>query len=278
MLDQIFTEYDLDFLHFSRDPVYRKILVLADLHIPFDRYDVIKWIIDNEEADILVLNGDILDLFSLAYFMKERDIHIKEEIDRGLDLIDILSKKFKTVIMTRGNHEYRFNRYLAGQLDPSVYNLFQTEILAFMAKGGYQDNDTFHQRYHWNNVSFPGGKEPFWVQIGGTVIIHPMEFSKIPMRTSTGIVGPWAIDRGINFDLCITGHTHQWGSIVDGGRMYWEPGCLCWPLDYEKQGKCKYKVQKLGYAVVAQDKKGRFVFNESRNVYLGCHRVRKEVI
>ena len=119
----------------------------------------------------------------------------------------------------------------------------------------------------FSNVYYEPGPEAWFTQIGKTIFVHPMSYSKVNAKTSV-MAWEYFMDRQ-DIDSVVSGHTHQQSMVIKRGRLLIEQGCLCLPLDYAKQGKLTYEPSTLGYTVIYQDEKGNTDFNMSRNVFLG---------
>lgn len=105
----------------TRKPSY-KVAVLSDIHYPYENINVIKIakaIIDDERPDMIVLNGDILDCYSVSRYDKSplRKKTIQEEFDYGFDRLHEWVTEYPDVIFKflEGNHEARFKKLLVQQ-------------------------------------------------------------------------------------------------------------------------------------------------------------------
>jgi len=247
----------------------RKILSLSDFHIPFERDDLImKAVEDHKDADILVLNGDILDVYAVSTWPKDKSIALKKEYDIALEYMKIFTKMFPKVIVTRGNHEFRLNRYFNSNVTPAISFLVNKEILGHLCEGKIYDNDgNVVEQLDFSNVIYLPGNEAWFFQVGKAMFVHPQAFSITPGKTST-MAWEYFMDR-TDIDCVCCGHTHQVSWLTKKGKLCIEQGCLAVPLDYSKQGKLRYGPQALGYAVLYQDEHGNTDFNMSQVVFLG---------
>jgi predicted phosphodiesterase len=247
----------------------RKILCISDFHIPFDRDDLIYAAIrEHKDADILVVNGDMLDLYAVSTWPKERDIILRKEYDIAMEYLKVFSDTFPHVIIVRGNHEYRLNRYFHSNVSKSVSFLVNKEILGRLANGEVYDEDgNTIEKHKFDNVYYENGPEAWFIKVGKTMFVHPRAFSKVEAKTAMN-AQEYFIERD-DVDCICLGHTHQQAFVPSRNKLCIEQGCLCCPLDYEKQGKLKYKAMTLGYSVIYQDKDGNCDFNKTHNVYLG---------
>jgi len=247
----------------------RKILCLSDLHIPFERDDLIMEIIEeHKDADILVVNGDMMDLHAVSTFPKERSVPLRLEYNLAMKYMKIFSETFPEVFVIRGNHEFRLNSYFYKNISPSVTFMISKEILGHICNGIiYDDDGNEKERLDFSNVNYFPGQESWFFKIGKTIFLHPFSFSKVDGKT-TVLAWEYFADRD-DIDSVVTAHTHQIACIIKKGRLCLEQGCLCVPLDYSKQGKLSFGPQCLGYSVIYQDEDGNTDFNLSKSIFLG---------
>lgn len=247
----------------------RKILSLSDFHIPFERDDLILQAVEeHKDADILVLNGDILDVYAVSTWPKEKSIALKKEYDIALEYMKIFAKTFPKVVITRGNHEFRLNRYFNSNVTPAISFLVNKEILGHLSEGKvYDDDGNVIETLDFSNVIYLPGNEAWFFKVGKTMFVHPQAFSIVPGKTSV-MAWEYFMDREDIDSICCA-HTHQQSWLTKKGKLCMEQGCLAVPLDYSKQGKLTYGPQTLGYAVLYQDEHGNTDFNMSRTIFLG---------
>jgi len=252
-----------------RDKIARKILCIADLHIPFDRDDLVYDIVHtHKDADILVIAGDLLDLYAVSTWPHERVIVLQKEYEIALEYLKVFSKMFKQVVVIRGNHEYRLNRYFHTNLSPSVSFMVSKDILARLCNGEIYNNDgEIIERLNFKNIYYDNGPEAWFAKIGKTIFVHPMSYSGVEAKTVV-TAQEFFMERE-DIDCIVSAHTHHQAKVLSRSKLCIETGSLCLPLDYEKQGKLKFKPQDLGYAVLYQDARGNCDFNRSQAVYLG---------
>ena len=253
-----------------------KILVLSDLHFPFQNEVAIdEALAAHKDADILVLNGDILDVYGASSFAKDKTRTIMEEYKLAMDFLIRVSKMFKHVYLLEGNHERRIDTFFSKKIDPHMYALVDHDLLDKLAKGHILDRDGNRVgTYKFSNVYYndkaKGYFDPWQLIIGKTVFIHPNGYSSQEMRTIVT-----AQEHADNFyghdayDSIVMGHTHDCGKMIRRGKLLIEQGCLSQVMDYNKKGKMSKRPNSVGYAVIYQDKDGNTDFNKSDYVYLG---------
>lgn len=255
-----------------------KILVLSDLHCPFHNEKLIKEICEEHaDADMVVLNGDIIDAYGASSFAQDKLVTILEEYNSALDLLIWISERFPKVLMTRGNHDQRVDRYFSKKFDPHMFALGQRDILWRLANGFIYDSAGGHVgQYKLTNVIYNPQGQPWFAQVGKTVFMHPHSYSGKQMQTVVNAQTHLEnfIDRD-DFDAIVIGHTHKVGKLVERGKLLIEQGCLCEVMDYQKEGRFISRPQVVGYAVIYQDEQGNTNFNDSNFVYCGVLNVVK---
>lgn len=243
----------------------RKILSLSDWHIPFHRADLVEEAVHtHSDADILVINGDFLDLYAASTFAKYKSIPILKEYNVGMRYLKTLRKKFDTVYLIRGNHEERLNRYFKSNVSLEVSSIICPEILQRMANGEIYDSDgSIKELLDFDNVHYADNQ--FYLTLGKTLFAHASTYSSGPGQT---------VERQnryfhtlIDYDCLVIGHTHQAGQFWYNGRLLMEQGCLCEDLEYQKTTRLSYSQQNNAYAVIHQDKAGNTDKKRSRVIW-----------
>ena len=101
-----------------------KSIVFGDVHIPFQDNRALTLLlkfIKLYQPDNIFINGDLLDCWAISKFTKpvNLEVHLSDEIADTKDFLKKLrrmSPKSK-IIYIFGNHEYRFEKYLADNAD-----------------------------------------------------------------------------------------------------------------------------------------------------------------
>lgn len=235
----------------------RKALYLADLHVPFTNYNLVKHIVKtHDDADFLVINGDFLDLFAVSKFAKDKDVALKREMREARHFLEFVSDIFEDVIITEGNHERRLKTYLRHAIPTDMQFLFEDDILKYVVSGKTLNKEPLE------NVHVIGS---WWVKVYDTIFAHPDNFSSVPMRTSLDTSQHFLMLQGIPHRTCVIGHTHQVGELYRGEVKCMETGCLCYDMDYRKGAKFNTKNRwKRGHALIYFDKDGNSLHNKSR--------------
>lgn len=234
-----------------------KVLVLSDLHIPFHKdKEIIDIVKEYSNVNLIILAGDVLDCFSVSTFPKEMHIPLYEELKIAssfLRKIDRLTPNTKKIVF-RGNHEFRFKRYLA-KFQSEFSPLVSDDILEIL-KNGFTYRDYKNRKRVIEPLSDNFKIVDSWYYIYKDLILaHPTNFSKIPMRTCVSTYDYFK-NQGIDFNALAIGHTHKAGSLIHGGTLLCELGCLCEQMDYANNGNVNYMPQTNGYGV--------FVFHKSK--------------
>lgn len=259
-----------DFAMFTRGREYERkasgamaahnILCLSDFHVPF-QLPVETFSSYVGKVDTLVLNGDIGDCQAISKFPKTYRVSPMEELIETrqylIDLIEYLSPK--CVVCTYGNHDIRFQNYLAKNLDTDILELMPQTSLELLLVDGFRHYD---KRSH-SKVAYSPLKEVFedivvqyvdnwWVQIGDTIFCHPYAFSAAIMKTADKAMAYFR-NEGYQFKTLVMAHTHRLGSYKVGDTMLYEQGCCC---DVEQlhygDGKLTPS-QKEGFIYLGQD-------------------------
>ncbi len=98
-------------------PFYERVLILNDIHLPYQDNDALTAAIDygvKNEPNAIFLNGDVLDIHQLSFFERDpKKKHFANELEIFKRFMGILSETFKVPIYFKfGNHEERYDRFL----------------------------------------------------------------------------------------------------------------------------------------------------------------------
>jgi len=236
----------------------KKILVMSDLHAPFANFRAVEQAIKNEQdADMVVLNGDVFDLFSFSRFDKWEDVDIQRELSCIKELFTTLFKKFKYVVWVGGNHDLsRYKKYLMKTVIPALRGLFV-------------DPRQWIQKEFANNDLIL--VDNTYAQIGDVVFSHIDVFNNTPMKTVVTASDVLRANKMLlpnpNFNAVVMGHTHQIGKVIVNDQLLMECGCCCHLMDYKVINPTRM-AWSTGYSVIYLDDNMQVDFNKSGIVYL----------
>jgi transcriptional regulator with XRE-family HTH domain len=235
-----------------------KMLYLSDLHIPFTIYDLVKHIIEEHaDADVLVINGDFLDLFNVSTFAKDKSVALHRELEEGREFLEVVSKIFKDVVITEGNHERRLRNYIKHVVPVDMHFLFPQDCLQVVQNGSVFDKEPLE------NVHVVGS---WWVKLFDTIIAHPDNFNAGPLKTVINTSEHFTMVKGVPHRACVIGHTHQAGKFIDRNRMVMETGCLQHDVDYKHGSRFIKTTWTKAHALLYFNADGEVLFNESQVV------------
>jgi len=252
----------------------KKYLVLSDMHFPIVEADLLLDIIcQHNDADGVILNGDLLDGYIYSTYQKSKQLAAIDEYRSAFDFIKSIQPFFKDIWITEGNHDARIYKYLSDKFIPSAASsLFQPNLLARMANGEeLSASGDLIKKHNWENVHFDR-LHSWYVRIGNAVVAHP----HFTITSSPGM-GVKKTAEMINkiyppnlIDCLIVGHTHAVYKGVVNGQLLIEQGCLTTFTEYSFSPRSTYiTAPALGYAVLYQDNDGNTDFNKSGFIYCG---------
>ena len=248
-----------------------RILCISDMHIPFNR-DIKEFFKYKGKVDTLVLNGDIIDNYSMSSFTKMYRLSLVEELIRARELlIELIEEiKPKKVTVVTGNHEIRLGKKIADKIGSDLLDLMPRDALAFLFDTGFNYYDRIKK---CKTVYTPIDEEVdcevnyvgnFWTKEGKTIFVHPQAFR----GTTLGTVGK-AYDYftaiGEDFQSIIMAHTHKLGMYVMNDKYLYEQG-TCANLnhmDYQDL-KLPKSSQVNGYMYIIQDKDGNLIYDKTK--------------
>lgn len=187
------------------------ILVCSDVHIPFQDDKAITAFlseIDDEQPNIIILNGDILDFFMLSRFTKGEGRNPAEEIHlcrKFLQEVRNAAGKDCKIFYVLGNHETRLERYVltkAPELSSLVEDVFTIlKVEDFDIRGC--SSLILNHNIVFKHGTYLGSKS-------GLSAIKEMESS---------------------YSSGVSGHCHRLCKYIarkSGRKFFWvESGCLC---------------------------------------------------
>lgn len=214
-------------------------VVLNDIQFPFHSpvlYGLVVPFVLDLKPDVIALNGDIVDMYSVSDFDKDplTQARLEDEIALAEELMGRLSN-IPGKVWLGGNHEDRLRRYIwrhaqafAGLSELSFQRLFRLADYGF----GWVDYGEF-------------------TMLGKLLVTHGDL-----VRVHSGMTARAHFDKhGTNI---LTGHTHRLGAYyrTRRGRPYvaYENGCLC-SLTPEY---VKYPDWQNGFSIVHFEEGGSF--------------------
>ena len=248
-----------------------RILCISDMHIPFNR-DIKEFFKYKGKVDTLVLNGDIIDNYSMSNFTKMYRQSLVDELITARELLIKLIEEIspKKVVVVTGNHEIRMGKKIADKIGSDLLDLMPRDALAFLFDTGFNYYDRIKK---CKTVYTPIDEEVdcevnyvgnFWTKEGKTIFVHPQAFR----GTTLGTVGK-AYDYftaiGEDFQSIIMAHTHKLGMYVMNDKYLYEQG-TCADLnhmDYQDL-KLPKSSQVNGYMYIIQDKDGNLIYDKTK--------------
>lgn len=250
--------------HFGKDNVHTRILSISDTHVPYqlpvDTFEQYAGM-----CDILVLNGDITDCQAISKFPKAYRVSPMRELIEGrqyiIDLIKLIDPA--KVVVIYGNHDIRFQQYLAKNLDSDLLELMPSTALELLVVDGFHHYDKESGvKTHYSPIKdvFPEIEFEYagswFAQIGDAIFCHPLAYSSSILKTADRAVHYFR-NEGYDFSTLVMAHTHRIGSYKQGNTMLYEQGCCC---DVTKQHYADGRLvpsQKEGYIYLCQDSDGK---------------------
>ncbi len=253
--------------------VKNRILCVSDTHVPY-QLPVETFADYAGVTDILVLNGDIADCQAISKFPKTYRISPMSELIQTrqylIDLINYISPN--KVVINYGNHDIRFQQYLAKNLDTDLLELMPKTALELIVVDGFNHYDKAigTKTYYAPIQDVMSDVEivytnSWFCQIGGTIFCHPTAFSCGILRTAEKAV-QYFRNEGYQFSALVMAHTHRVGEYKQGNTVMYEQGCCC---DVTKQHYADGRLvasQKEGYIYICHDKDGNIVREHTRLV------------
>jgi len=243
-----------------------KILILNDLHFPFNREDILD-VVEKHKNEIkaLILGGDILDCYEVSSFSNLGDYPIEEELVYALDILKKIKNILPTdvkIILIYGNHEERWTRFIAKQQIKGFYKFIDPHVLQ-MLKEGFTLYENGKQEVY-KGIDDLIIINNWYVNINDKLIVcHPKNFSRVHIKNAKMAIEHF-IYRNEKFACVVVAHNHHQGEAPNYlGKYGVESGCMCLPFDYT-EGRTTTTPQDYGYFIAAFDNEGNIDKNECR--------------
>ena len=258
--DPIFQIKDeLASLYYHYKGKVRKILVLSDLHVPYVNFAALDIaLLAHPDADLVIINGDFLDLEGFSKFSKSHGHDFTEELKIAQMILDVIVKRYPHVILISGNHELsRVRNTVNHSLDASIRGWATKQLNPLAKLAEKYDNVTAVNNHY--------------LQLGGCVFNHPNNYSRPFLSTITRQIdifkanGVELLPDPNHFQAMVQGHTHDLGGGMINDILGLEQGCLCSRYMEYKHHNPSGRRWTHGYAVVYLDANDDVDFNETRN-------------
>lgn len=186
------------------------IAVASDVHVPFQDKDAVKAFIlycKEVQPTVIIINGDLVDMYMLSRFAKGEGRNPMEEISEARDILAKLRSVCPSSLIyyVIGNHEQRLEKTILAKapelasLIEDVFSIFKLEDIGVIGCGSVTFND---------NLVFKHG----------TLLGNKSGLSAIKEMENAYLSGA-------------TGHTHRLAKYIArkaGRKFIWlETGCLC---------------------------------------------------
>ena len=255
--------------------VATRILSISDTHVPFEL--PIDTLSDYKgRVDILQLNGDICDCQAISKFGKVYRVSPMEEIIKArkyvIDMIEYVQPK--KVVVTYGNHDIRFQNYLAKNLDNEIAELMPKTSLELIFVDGFNHYNKREGTKSWYapiSQLFPYVKidyaDNWWTQIGDTIFAHPSAFSSGILKTAEKAMHFFR-NEGLMFSELVMAHTHRVGEYYIGNTRIIEQGAFSDVSKNNYSNGQLYNSQKEGFVYLCQDINGKTIREKTELVAL----------
>lgn len=243
--------------HARTDSGFERIVVAGDFHAPFHEPDLVARLVEAERgSDVLIINGDLQDFYSISRFTKYERVSIEDELAAVDALLGKCSEAFGEVVLVCGNHDRpRFERQLRNLLTPEL-----VEVVLFLTGGHLDPIAMLAKRYpNVRIASHPVGRHAvgWFYQRGDLICAHAEKFSRVP-GSALRTIHEWLAERthalGLQpWRVLVQAHTHQLGLLPwMADSMLIEGGCMCQTHGYQLDAKIAGRPQRRGYVTLDQ--------------------------
>lgn len=232
--------------------------IAGDFHSPFFCPESVAALIDNEggKADTLIINGDLMDGYSISRFIKSEHVPMEQEIAATDALLAQLARAFSDIVIVDGNHDQpRFEKQIRSLLSPDMMHTIE-----FLTGGNLSVIRALSRRY--SNVRFDplkvGRHTVGWAtQQGDLLAVHAEKYSKVP-GAALRAIDEWFTDQqatlGIKpYRVIVQAHTHMAGWMPwESDKVLVEGCCMCPVHGYQLSARIAGRGQRRGYVTLEQ--------------------------
>jgi predicted phosphodiesterase len=265
------------------DEISRKILTLSDIHFPFAMVDELDKAIElHSDADVVVINGDMLDGYAFSTYGRAKRIAALKEYRAAFEFVRRLSENFPKVVIVSGNHDRRPAKTLArNDFEKDATQILRPDLLARIANGEVlNEAGEMVEMLAFDNVVYQK-YDSWYVRIGQTIFCHPDAYQGGNPGATVIRLCDYFIKRigGDKFDSVVVGHTHRLYKGIVMNKLLIEQGAMAARMPYQHKADLRFPHAMNGYAVIYQDSEGNTDFSNSRIYYLGSQLPpKKEII
>ena len=298
----IWPEYNKDLRYCEEiERKWEKCVVVGDLHFPTMNVRAYqKMVIDNSDADALVLLGDGPDTDRLSYWGAERpSLALREELLGFRDVLAWTLGYIKEIYWIEGNHEHRAKMMWDNVVPDDLKMMVKPPSIADFVI----DPNEYLEEIAIEYVPLKGVEylDEFQVIINNVLFVHPSQVRRVPLSVAVErFLAMWGW--GYKIDGLLYNHSH-WADgvkVVDGkyqqirdrsfllnikeaksiltqiekllvtqrNILIIENGCMCHLQQYSKENrKMIPRPGVVGYSVLYFDK-GKLNIERSRFVNL----------
>lgn len=246
----------------SRRPVSvgrQKIVIASDFHAPFHAKACVAAMFEAErDADLLIVNGDLQDFYSISRFTKYENVTFEEEMAAVTLLLEQMSERFPRVLIVSGNHDQqRFEKQLRERVSEEM-----VKVITYLAGGNLSAIKAAAKRFP--NVEIASHKVDathsvsWFAQVNDLIVAHAEKFSVTP-GAALRKINEWFVDQAETLHLkpwrvLAQAHTHQLGMFpFEANKLLLETGCLCETHGYQLAAKIGGRPQRRGYITLTQN-------------------------
>jgi hypothetical protein len=233
-----------------------RILICSDFHAPFQHMAALADLC-KQEADTVIVAGDLQDHYSISRFLKYESVPISQELASAQMILEQLSHRFPHIYCIEGNHDSaRFEKLLADRLPHEAI-----DIIRFLSKtGSLSSMEALCSQFR--NVELVkhkvGSHTVTWfMQKGDLIVSHAEKYSRVPGSALRGIED-WFSDfeRTLELDpwrVLVQAHTHAMAQFPFGAdKVLVECGCMCLTHGYQLSARIAGRPQRIGWASLSQ--------------------------
>ena len=238
----------------------QNILLVSDLHLPFIELQLLAEILRLKGIDIIILNGDIFDFYSISRFVSYRpQLDLKQELHDSRQILRSICESFAIVKSDTGNHFARLYKMLSK--DPNIKQIMNAGLIKYKPEE-FLTADFPNIEIASRHIKNSDLSVSFFDVIGKDFLYgHFEKSSKIvgkPVRDSYEAMRAWRDAFDFDFGkikFFAQAHTHKLLQMFYdmNNVMLLETGCICSIQEYTMQPAMNYTPINQGYITFTQE-------------------------
>ena len=235
--------------------MYEKIVIISDLHSKYCNFEYLKHLVENhaENTDLLVIGGHVYDAYGISRYIRHKYYDLLSEHKDVIKIFDYLSRHFRKIIVTGGNHDFRWERNIVSQVPLEARAFIGEPLLVRAARRDIWNGYDWIRGNGYPNIELNMlDRQVSWYwYYKGILVSHAERYAKSPGAVGEATANFFRRKLGLDPKVVVNNHTHRLFMLYYPNIILAESGCMCNEAEYALMDPAlKYSEQMNGYVVV----------------------------